>query len=168
MSTRHGVIPQHLNLKLWNKGKRLGIFTSIFLCGKSCTLTKFSEIGFVESKLLQNTIGSDNGSAPHRRQAIIGSIDGLIYQDIYASLASVSSANSEHVRQPIPGRIQWFRFFILYILMILKLHWKKWSFSKYSCQFFTAKVEVNSPNLLRINSPKWPRISTTNYYTCQE
>ena len=104
-------------------------FHIYFLCGKSCTLTKFSEICFQGSKVLQNSIGSDNGSVPYRRQAIIGSIDGLIYQHTYASLASVGSANSEHVRQPIPGRIQWFRFFILYILMILKLHWKKWSFS---------------------------------------
>ena len=33
------------------------------------------------------TIGSDNGLAPNRRQAIIWTNDGLIYWHIYASLS---------------------------------------------------------------------------------
>ena len=38
------------------------------------------------SNLQYVIIGSDNGLAPKRRQAIIWTIDGLVYWRIYASL----------------------------------------------------------------------------------
>ena len=71
--------------------------------------SNFTEICYQRCSQQWSNIGSDNGLAPNRRQAIIWTNDGLIYWNIYVSLNELKKVykdSSDHERQLRHIRIQ--------------------------------------------------------------
>ena len=76
------------NIKLWKNDRRFA--NDIFKCISLEKKSLYSDINFIEvcsqwSNWQNVTIGSDNGLAPNRRQAIIWTNNGLVYRGIYTS-----------------------------------------------------------------------------------
>ena len=82
------------------------IFKCIYLNENLCVLTRIS-LKFVPKGWYQTSIGSDNGLAPNRWQAIIWTNDGLVYCCLHALLDLSELTNGDEHRMAGRHSIGW-------------------------------------------------------------